>query len=159
VAVRLLHEPPSLAACEPTRRCVKNSRSGWIWQLLLLFLSLLVVTLTVICKRRKTRAVDFIWVFSPFWIFSWSSPFSDLFHFCSRIFSVHLISAGGRTSSCGRIVGGRTCGCSRAWGTALWCAAGGWPVAQMWTALMANGVDGADDSVGVLLDGLHSCRW
>jgi len=32
-------------------------------------------------------------------------------------------------------------------------------VAQMWTALMANGVDGADDSVGVLLDGLHSCRW
>jgi len=99
-------------------------------QLLLLFLSLPAVTLTVTCKRIKTRAVDFIWVFSPFRIFSWSSSFSDLFHFCSRIFSVHLISAGGRTSSCGRIVGGRTCGCSHAWGTTLWCAAGGWHVAK-----------------------------
>jgi hypothetical protein len=31
--------------------------------------------------------------------------------------------------------------------------------AGLWTALMADGVDGADGSVGVLLDGLHSCRW
>ena len=30
---------------------------------------------------------------------------------------------------------------------------------QMWTTLMADGVDGADGSVGMLLDGLHSCRW
>ena len=30
---------------------------------------------------------------------------------------------------------------------------------QMWTTLMADGVDGADGSVGMLLDGLHFCRW
>jgi len=130
-------------------------------QLLLLFLSLPAVTLTVTSKRRKTHAVDFIWVFSPFRICSWSSPFLDLFHFCSHIFSVHLISAGGRTGGYGRIVGGRrpelrVQPCVGE-GSVVCC----WRLAcgQMWMALMADGVDGADGSVGVLLDGLHSCRW
>jgi hypothetical protein len=91
---RLLHAPPSLAAREKWQMRVDLA------QLLLLFLSLPAVTLTVTSKRRKTHAVDFIWVFSPFRICSWSSPFLDLFHFCSRIFSVHVILAGGRTGSC-----------------------------------------------------------
>ena len=64
-------------------------------------------------RDHLQKVVNFIWVFSPFWIYSWSSPFSDLFHFCSLIFSVHSISVGGRTGAYGRSVGGWSSGCCR----------------------------------------------
>jgi hypothetical protein len=92
-------------------------------------------------KNKTPKPVDFNFSF----FFGSVSVFSflDLLHLRS-FFCLHLLLFRFRWPAVGR-----RCSVQRV-------AVNLWPV---WTALPADSVDGADGSVCVLLDGLHSCRW